>query len=286
MHKEPLSLHHRELLFSRLKDLALSCSEYSFSNCYLFRTAHHYKLVYENNDLFLQGKTYDGVPYLMPTKNIENYDEPYLHDLLQRTHSDAYFPVPATWLSAFSPDRWHSEYQEEDSDYIYTTEKIKTYAGKKLHKKRNLLKQFLDNYTYEGRPLTAAHIPAALMVLEEWYHSAETKKNATDYQACKEALERADELMLCGGIYFVNGKPAGFVLGEEIRNDMYALHFAKAIILYKGIYQFMFNTFAHILPEQYRFLNFEQDLGITALRQSKESYYPDEKVKKYRVFSQ
>jgi uncharacterized protein len=45
----------------------------------------------------------------------------------------------------------------------------------------------------------------------------------------------------------------------------------------------MYNHFAKILPKQYAFLNFEQDLGKLALRIAKSSYDPDRILKKYRV---
>ncbi len=61
------------------------------------------------------------------------------------------------------------------------------------------------------------------------------------------------------------------------------LHFAKARIKFKGIYQFMFNNFASILPPKYRYLNLEQDLDKENLRVFKTSYQPDIMLRKARV---
>ena len=105
----------------------------------------------------------------------------------------------------------------------------------------------------------------------------------TDYRACREALTRMDELVLCGGIWYAEDTPSGFILGEELGSDTYALHFAKGLVAYKGIYQYIFSSFATVLPGQYRYLNFEQDLGIQELRRSKESYRPERMLPKYRV---
>ncbi|MDR3236899.1 MAG: phosphatidylglycerol lysyltransferase domain-containing protein, partial [Spirochaetia bacterium] len=92
-----------------------------------------------------------------------------------------------------------------------------------------------------------------------------------------------DELSLSGTIYYAGGRPAGFILGEKLTDDSYALHFAKGLTVFKGIYPFMYNSFAKSLREQYGFLNFEQDLGSPALRQAKASYRPDMMLKKYMV---
>ena len=52
---------------------------------------------------------------------------------------------------------------------------------------------------------------------------------------------------------------------------------------YKGIYQYIFSSFASILPGTYTHLNMEQDLGKEALRHSKESYFPEMKLRKWRI---
>jgi len=105
----------------------------------------------------------------------------------------------------------------------------------------------------------------------------------TDYAACLEALDRYEELVLCGGIYYADNEPAGFVLGEEINDETFVLHFAKARTKFKGIYQYLFNNFAGILPPKYKYLNLEQDLDKENLRVFKASYLPDVMLRKARV---
>jgi hypothetical protein len=61
------------------------------------------------------------------------------------------------------------------------------------------------------------------------------------------------------------------------------LHFAKGNRKFKGVYQYMFNQFARILPGKYQYMNFEQDLGKLALRIAKSSYHPDQILEKYRL---
>jgi uncharacterized protein len=81
----------------------------------------------------------------------------------------------------------------------------------------------------------------------------------------------------------VNEDPAGFIMGEELNHSMFAFHFAKGKRKYKGMYQFMYNHFAKMLPKKYEVLNFEQDLGKLALKIAKASYNPERMLKKYRV---
>jgi hypothetical protein len=125
----------------------------------------------------------------------------------------------------------------------------------------------------------------AMEVLEGW---RKEKDQPGDYLAAKEALEKMEELQLCGGIYYVNEQPVAYTLGEELAGgESFVIHFEKALAQYKGLYQFVNQSFAAILPrDKYKTINREQDLGDEGLRQAKMSYKPIGFVKKYRVTGQ
>ena len=65
----------------------------------------------------------------------------------------------------------------------------------------------------------------------------------------------------------------------------FVIHFEKAIDVdkYKGLYQYINQTFTSMLPEKYETVNREQDLGESGLRRAKKSYRPIGFVKKYRA---
>jgi len=217
----------------------------------------------------------------MPTVPAKHLDAARLQELLRDV--DFLFPVPEEWLGAFDPGAYDISFHEGDADYLYTVEKMSTLAGRKLHKKRNLLKQFIESYRHEALPLTTRRLDDARLVLDAWQQESGLDRGGTDYGPCREALDRYEELVLCGGITYADGEPAGFVLGEEVNDETYVLHFAKARKKFKGVYQFMFNNFAKILPPKYAYLNLEQDLDKENLRVFKSSYVPDALVKKARV---
>jgi hypothetical protein len=118
-----------------------------------------------------------------------------------------------------------------------------------------------------------------MTVLDRW---RKDKGEDGDYAAALEALELFDTLKMRGVVYYVNGNPAGWCLGEGLAGGrMFAIHFEKAIDEYKGIYQFMNQAFAAGLPEDYIYINREQDLGDEGLRQAKMTYRPAGFVRKY-----
>ncbi|MCX7991535.1 MAG: phosphatidylglycerol lysyltransferase domain-containing protein [Proteobacteria bacterium] len=278
MNIEPLNLSHKELLYDKLRNIDTMISEYSFANLYLFRKVHQYKVI-TDKEIFIEGVTYDGYKYLMPTKPIDKIDSDYLKEI-SKDYSFI-FPVDEKWVENLI--NLKKDFREGDSDYIYLKEKIKTYPGKSLHNKKNLLNFFLREYKAESKALIAERMDDAKYILEEWQKESGQPKEETDYYSLTEAFDLYDELVICGIIYYVNNEPAGFVIGEERGLNMFLLHFAKGLTKYKGIYQYIFHSFAEVLPDRYTYLNFEQDLDKENLRISKQSYHPEFMVKKLRV---
>ncbi len=280
MQIEKLSIHHRDLLTTRLKETRSALSEYTFANLYLFRAHHDYDVIV-GHDVLIRGKSYDGHVYLMPTRDVRAMELAYLKEAM--TQADFLFPLPEDWLTVFDPEQFEIQFNAGDADYLYTVEKMSTYKGRHLHKKRNLLKQFHQAYAHDARPLTNERLDEARFILKEWLATSASGEDESDYGPCLEALNRYEELVLCGGIYYADNEPAGFVLGEELNSESFVLHFAKARTRFKGIYQYMFNNFATILPPKYKYLNLEQDLDKENLRVFKSSYVPDSLLKKARV---
>ena len=128
-----------------------------------------------------------------------------------------------------------------------------------------------------------SNIEDAKLVLEKWLEDVDMEIDETDYNACKEALEKKKELGLCGVVYYSDEEPSGFILGEGLNSETFVMHFAKGLRKFKGIYQFMYNSFAKKLPKHYEYINFEQDLGKLALKIAKSSYVPDLMLRKYRM---
>lgn len=104
-----------------------------------------------------------------------------------------------------------------------------------------------------------------------------------DYGPCKEAIEELEAFHLRGYVFYADGKAAGFLLGEQLNETTFTIHFAKADIAYKGIYAYMFSQFCELIQDEYTYINMEQDLGKDGLRQTKRSYRPDLMANKYRI---
>jgi len=272
-----LKLEMRPELHPQFQELPDGLSEFTFANLYLFRQDHHYRVSrLPGNLLVIAGK--DGqTPFFMLPFGLP---EPALLDQLFSEFGSMKC-VPEKMAGQLESMGFEVREDRDNFDYLYSRQSLSELTGRKFHKKRNLIKAFLKNYTYTGEPLLESHLPAALQILEAW---AEGRDDPGDYAAAKEALEKAEPLQLCGGIYYVEGRPVAYSLGEEnALGKSFIVHFEKAVGGYKGVWQFVNQAFAAILPEQYDTVNREQDLGNEGLRRAKHSYKPIGYVKKYRV---
>lgn len=280
--KENLQLSHRELLTSRLNHLHIDLSEYTFADLYLFRDIHQYKVLIQDDMIFIQGMTRDHHSFIMPTMPLSSFSSPLLLECLQDV--DYLFPIPEAWLSALDSQQFQWMFKEEDSDYIFKSEKLKTYAGRHLSKKRNLVYQLFDLHDVNVLPLTAEHKQKALDILDDWQSNHLDQQ--TDYESCREGLEKMEILQLTGLIFYVDENPSGFLLGE-MKHHHYIIHFSKAQQKIKGLYQYMYQALAQYLDQTFsgiKWINMEQDLGFPQVRQAKHSYEPDYMAHKWRVY--
>ncbi len=281
MRKEELSLRHKSILTPRLASLKLSFSEYTFATLFLFRREFAHHVLFDGDQIWVEGKTKDGMTYLMPTEDLRQIPSATLLQKLKL--ANCFFPIPEEWVSSFDSTLFSSSYNRDDSDYLFKRTKIAEYPGRDLSAKRNLLKQFLDLHTSTVVPYTQDHYHEALYILDEWQKG--NKTSDTDYLACKDGLKWAQELELTGYFVYADNKPAAFILGALLNGCSFVVQFAKALREFKGIYPFLFKEMASRLAlSQICCLNWEQDLGIEGLRQSKQSYMPDKLAHKIRIF--
>ncbi|MDR1646083.1 MAG: phosphatidylglycerol lysyltransferase domain-containing protein [Tannerellaceae bacterium] len=163
-------------------------------------------------------------------------------------------------------------------DYIYLREDLISLSGKKYQPKRNHINKFTKLYRYTYLSITPALVPECLMLECKWYKANRTDADAEELsyerRSMTFALQHAAELGLTGGAICVEGQIVAFAFGAPVNRDTFAVHVEKGDIHYDGVYSLMNYEFANHIPEQYTYINREEDLGIPGLRQAKQSYRP------------
>src|SRR3972149_7419745 len=216
-----LSIELRRELHPFFKSLKNGISEFTFANLYLFRDVHKYQIAKLKNGLFLiigddKRDSFFMLPFGLPEKEL-------LDELF---HNFTSMKCVSEGLADKLTRRGYAVVEDRNNfDYLYLREELVKLPGAKFHKKKNLVNAFINSYSYQAKPLLKEYVTDAITVLEMWRHK---KGNYDDYSAAGEALEKMEELQLCGGIYYVDGKPAPQRWPEVFGSGgRFVIHFEK-----------------------------------------------------------
>jgi len=172
------------------------------------------------------------------------------------------------------------------ADYLYNTDDLIRFPGKRYHTQRNHLNRFLkDNPSARFVPITAETLPAALAFFDEYEQYAPIDKiiEAEEMLRARELLADALKLEQKAGYIDVGGTIVALAIGEVVKDTLY-VHVEKARVDYAGSYQAIVSMFAqYAAKEDTLYINREDDSGEERLRYSKMSYRPIRLIDKYWV---
>ena len=187
-------------------------------------------------------------------------------------------------------------------DYIYRRTDLATLHGRHLDAKRNHIHRFRGEHPdFEYRPLMPELFDECRRLTEIWQEdkaaikreqsdacidSAEREQARTEFKggsdtisAEKQVMETIfsnwDALGMKGGSIFVDGCMVAFTYVAAVTADTFDVCVEKADRHVEGAFAIINQQFAEHLPEQYIYLNREEDMGIPGLRQAKLSYHPE-----------
>lgn len=190
-------------------------------------------------------------------------------------------------LNALYPDEFLIKETRSSWDYVYDINDLADLPGKKYHKKRNHLNNFIKEYDgYIVKEITPSDTDELKAFAIQWFKE-KAEVSGEDYSLEKDALFCAlDNYSLLGfvGVYIeFKGEIIAFTFASRKTIDTFDVHFEKALKAHQKAYPAINNEFAKFIRDRYpetKFLNREEDMGIEGLRKAKESYYPHHMVKR------
>ncbi|MDQ5983581.1 MAG: hypothetical protein RUMPE_00605 [Eubacteriales bacterium SKADARSKE-1] len=190
------------------------------------------------------------------------------------------------FLNEIMPDKFNFIEERDREDYIYNSENLINLKGKKYHSKRNHISKFNRLYKWSYEDISDNNTSACKEFIEKWF-SENLALKRSDMSLEKKALERAfsnyNELELVGGVIYIDGQIVALTMGEKINDEIFDVHFEKALLEYNGLYAAINNEFAKRRLYSYHYINREEDMGIPGLRKVKSSYHPVVLLKRYRA---
>ncbi len=176
----------------------------------------------------------------------------------------------------------------DSSDYIYDADSLSTFAGKKLHGKRNFCNRF--EAEFDGRWTYNEVTNHELDEIWAFHESWKRKNDDGDPVAWQEEGQRIASMLYNLealdakiGVLRTDGNIIAFTAGSFVRPDTLIIHIEKAFYDIAGAYPMICREFVKHYTPQIKLVNREDDMGIESLRKSKQSYYPLEIALKHKV---
>lgn len=281
----PITIKDKELITSFTLPSDNRNCDYSFSNICSWRFLYDTEFAVVDKMLlirfWIENKT--KMVYMAPTEQID------LKHAIELLETDAkkngrelcmlgVTPEAKIRLEEAMPGSFIYLSDRDYFDYIYLREDLATLRGKKYQAKRNHVNNFVKTYPYKYIEITPELVPECLQLESKWFKA---NSGGDDEQELNDerrsmiyALNHCEELGLRGGAICVNHQIVAFSFGAPITYNTFGVHVEKADINYEGSYAIINKEFAAHLPEQYIYVNREEDLGIEGLRKAKLSYQP------------
>ena len=262
----------------------------SFSNLCSWRFLYHTKFAIINNFLVFKFWAGDELAYMMPVGegNLEEVLNELIEDARQEGEPFCMLGVCSCMredLEAIMPGQFGFTVDRDYADYIYLRSDLATLKGKKFQSKRNHINKFRNTYPdYKYSPITKDRIQECLELEAKWCKANDCDQQegtGNERRALIYALNHFEELGLTGGILHVNGQIVAFTFGMPINKETFGVHVEKADTSIEGAYAMINYEFANRIPEQYIYINREEDLGLEGLRKAKLSYQPVTILEKY-----
>lgn len=195
--------------------------------------------------------------------------------------------IPENTADTLREQGLHVEADRDNWDYVYRVADLAQLAGRRFHKKRNLVKKCLSEYTCRYESITAALIDECLDMQDRWCKARRCGHDpslCSEYVAIRDTFAHFEDLELIGGAIRIDGVIQAYTVGQELTSGTAVCHFEKAMPGFRGLGQLINQWFAMYSLSDFEFENREQDLGIPGLRQAKKSYYAHHMVEKYSAW--
>ncbi len=192
-------------------------------------------------------------------------------------------------INSLMPGIFRFDYSRDYAEYVYSREKLIRLPGSHLSKRRYQYKAFYRRY--EGRvriePIREEMIPDILSFQARWMDErmseGDNPQLFEENGAIIRELGAYSKLGLFGIVIYVDDNIAGYAFGTPLSENCFDVLCEKGDRSTEFIYRVLKRELPAYCSEDYKFFNWEEDVGDVGLRQVKLDYYPNILIDKYRA---
>lgn len=273
------------------KPWKLKCSEYTFTNLFIWGAKGKIRMAEQNGALFFL-LDFGEAPFMFAPlmRDLDGDYEKVLCAAVAWCRENGVVPefraVSGAIKDAFMRCPGYALEEDRDNfDYVYTVEGLRDLAGKKLHAKRNHINQFMSQYAgrYEYARLNRDMLFECMELYNEWLQGKPPSDPDAvgEYLAIRELITHMDALGVVGAGVRIEGKLKAYTLGERMDSEMAVVHIEKADANIPGLFTVVNNLFIKNEFSDLTYVNREEDMGLEGLRRAKLSYSPAFLIEKY-----
>ncbi len=280
----PLDKSDRELFEESFRENPPQISEYTFTNIYAWRQIYKFQVSLLDGFIILRSDKKEEQQFFSPIGKGDI--KKIITEILEDSRSQ-FVRLPEEVKAVFDNDKkFKSEFDPDNSDYLFAAGDLVNLRGRKYDGKRNLIKKFKAAYSYEYVKLQGYNVKECLEFEEDWCGIKDcdsTPGLGEERYALREMLENFSDFHLIAGAIKVKSRMSALALAQALNPDTLVMHILKANPEMAGLYQIMNNEFLSRESSGFTYVNLEQDLGVEGLRKTKLSYHPLRMIKKYTL---
>lgn len=272
-------------LFDKYRSKDSRYSENSFVTLYLWDKYYNLHLCEEDGFLFIRFTIEGKNQYLFPMgegdvkkafeKVMQEEEKINLRFVTERQKS---------FIEENFPNEFNFTLREDLCDYVYETDKLTSFSGKKLHGKKNHVNYFEKNYAYTYETVDErTAIEECKPLLLRWVDEKTKNLNPIEHDAMEKVFDNYSAFKLVGGVIRIDGEIVAMTFGERLTEDTVLVQIEKAREDIRGAYPMICKLYLENEWKDTTFVNREEDMGLEGLRKAKESYCPIFKTLKYQA---
>lgn len=299
MYFRPLTLKDRVIVEDLLWEVNSPSCQMSFPNLWCLREKY-------GTEFCIQ----DEIIYIRQSKRGRNTEMAYFPPVGRRAGTDAVknlfafaakepqipfmISIPEEyleWIRPALPSGYRLEQDRDWYEYLYMTHRLSTLNGSDLAHKRRDVRVFWRRYgqVTKVERISRENLNEVVEFQKRWQEkhlgkNEDMNQLEAEHNAILRGLSSFEELGYDGILFRIDGHTAAYSYGNRLGADTFDVIAQKADYHFANLNQALFHALASICGRSFQYINYEEDIGLSGLRQAKLSYKPDILLAKFRAY--
>lgn len=287
-----LTISDKSLIESYLKLTDYEGYNYNFNTMMMWNHIYHIQYEACESFLILRYRYEEQIFWMMPLCQQKDYQQAF--ERMQHISRQEGIPFVLSymeepfkhWIEEHYGSRFCFSSSPDYSEYIYSCEKNRTLAGRKMVKRRNHFNAFLREHPdYVYKDLDESNVDDVRTCLTRWEQEKQNEETMDDlrseHKGIINLLKNYSRLSYKGGCIYLNGQLEAFIIGSSLGKDCVEIHVEKANAEIRGLYVAILKEFLSHHFSEALWINREEDMGYENLRKAKQQLHPVRMVDNY-----